>query len=72
MSGVVERAFTIAFSDSPSETFFSEGGDHFAYLVDARASEPCRYGLAACRIHTHVERAVRPEAETASWVVELR
>ncbi len=59
------------FGDAPREAFFSERGDHLANLVDARASEPRRYGLAACRIHTHVERAVRPEAETASRVVEL-
>src|SRR5690606_13836346 len=54
------------------EALFSEPGDHLANLVDARTSEPRRNGLPACRIHAHVERAVRPEAETARWIVELR
>src|SRR5581483_10904087 len=36
-----------------------------------RASEPGCDGLAACRVHAHVERAIRPEAETARRIVEL-
>src|SRR5580704_17762593 len=31
------------------ETLLAEGGDHFAYLVDARPSEPGRDRFAACR-----------------------
>ena len=45
------------------EALFSQRGNHFANLVEARPSEPGRDWLAACRVHTHVERTVRAEAE---------
>jgi hypothetical protein len=47
-------------------------GDHLAYLVDARPSEPLRDRLAARRVHAHIERAVGSETEAALRVIELR
>ena len=57
---------------APRETFLAEGGDHLAYLVDARPSEPCRDGFAARRVHTHIDRAVSAETEAAPRIIELR
>ena len=59
-------------SDAARKSFFSECCNHFANLVDARPSEPGRDRLAACRVHTHIDRTVRAEAEAAGRVIELR
>ena len=58
--------------DAPRETLFPEFRDHLANLRLARSREPCGNRFAARRVHAHVERAVRPEAETTCGVVELR
>ena len=54
------------------KAFFSVSGDHLTDLIEAGAREPQRYGLAACRVHAHVERAVRAEAEPPCRLIELR
>src|SRR5256885_1346769 len=76
LAGAGERASAPRRDDglrhAPRETLLSEGGDHLAYLVEARTSEPRRYGFAARRVHAHVERAVSSEAEAALRIIELR
>ena len=72
VSGCAARAATMSRGDAPREALFSECRDHLANLRLARSREPCGNRFAARRIHAHVERAVRPEAETACGVVELR
>ena len=57
---------------APREALLAEGGDHLANLIDARPSEPGRDGLAARRVHAHIERAVGTEAEAAPRIIELR
>ena len=58
--------------DPPREALLPERRDHLANLRLARSREPCGNRFAARRVHAHVERAVRPEAETTCGVVELR
>src|ERR1700730_10177571 len=53
------------------EALLAQGGDHLAYLVEARTSDPRRNGFAPRRVHTHVERAVGSEAEAALRLVAL-
>src|SRR5262249_1793793 len=76
LRGALERAHASCRTDrlgyAARKTLVGQCCDHFANLVDARPSEPGRDGLAAGRIHTHVERAVRTKAESACRVIELR
>ena len=67
VSGVARaRALDDGLRHAAREALLAEGGDHLAYLVDARPSEPGADRLAACRVHAHVERAVGAEAEAAA------
>jgi len=59
-------------SDTVRETLFTEGCDHVTYLRNASVRKPHGYGLAARRVHAHIERTVFAEAEAARGLVELR
>src|SRR5580698_11009768 len=54
------------------EALLPEPGDHLAYLVDARTSEPGSDGLPPRRVHAHIERTVGAEAEATLCVIKLR
>jgi len=59
-------------SDSVREALFTQGCDHVTYLRNASVRKPHGYGLAARRVHAHIERTVFAEAEAARGLVELR
>ena len=58
--------------DAPRESLLPERSDHVAHFLERSPGQPGTDGLAALRIHAHVERAVLLEAETARRIVELR
>jgi hypothetical protein len=55
-----------------SKPFFPIERDHLPDLFFGGAREPLGRGLAACRVHAHVERSVPGETESARGLLELR
>ena len=53
-------------------SLLTEFSDHLTQLPLVGASEEVRSGLAARRIHTHIERTVFGETEAAGGIVNLR
>ena len=62
--GWLERLATMSAAMRRAKRSSPECRDHLANLRLARSREPCGNRFAARRVHAHVERAVRPEAET--------
>ena len=55
-----------------SKPFFAIVTDHLRQLALIGAGQEVRGGLAAGRVHAHVQRRIEAEAEAARRVVELR
>ncbi len=55
-----------------SKPFFPIIAYHLRQFLQRRTGEPVGRRFAACRVHPHVERAVRAKTETTLGIVDLR